>query len=128
MCSVFRKTEKLTLTKQTSKIQVALECAYATVLGLALTITPVLASNPWAGVESTTNSLFGGAKSTLDTIIRIICLTLAGWTILVQVFNNDTKKVQSAKDWMWRIFIGYGAYWALPFVFNIAKNIGESFA
>lgn len=111
--------------KNKLKSLVSKGCAMAMVA--AGSMTTALATNPWSSATSKISSLVGN----LETALKSIVVPIAGCALvlcfIMMLVSQNQKKVEQYRTWVITIIICIVAIYAVPFIINLAQQIGQSF-
>ena len=92
-----------------------------------MTMVTAFAANPWAGATASITNVLNTLFTALQGIVGVVGMVVLIICGLLMMISKDQKKVDSARSWGTRAFICIVAIYAIPFIINLATQIGQTF-
>lgn len=113
--------------KATYKFYKAVGAATAAATSVGASLVPAFASGVWSGAESQLTGIINGFRTFLMNIATPIAAAALLFCVVTMLVSQNQRKFEAAKDWLVKIIVCYIVLFAIPFILELAQNIGQSF-
>lgn len=81
----------------------------------------------WGNAANITGNLFTTLNSALMSVVVPVAGVIFVICLIMMMVSKEQKKVDTYRTWAITVFVCLIAIFAIPFVINLAKSIGQSF-
>lgn len=117
------------MNKMTTQLYAARNKMAGVICGLSASTMMMVAAHaddPWGGLFGTLQNVFTPLQSHLQAIAIPVALAMSLFCLVMMLTTQNQKKVETYRSWLITIIVCVVVIFAMPYIINVAKTIGES--